>query len=71
MKKTVSFVLALTMLFCSFVLVSCSSNSKEKEFYELSFMYGNRYYYENFKDAYEKVVSTFDMFVLCRMWRTW
>ena len=27
---------------------------KEKEFYELSFMYGNKYYYENFNDAYEK-----------------
>ena len=41
MKKIVSLVLALTMLFCTLVLYSCDSNSgssntqKEKEFYNL------------------------------------
>lgn len=45
MKKIVSFVLALTMLFCTFVLSSCGSSSsgsveqskmqKEEEFYNL------------------------------------
>ena len=32
---------------------------------------GRVYYAGIINDAYEKVVSTFDMFVLCRMWRTW
>ena len=41
MKKLVSLVLALTMLFCAFVLSSCDSNieqsktQKEEEFYNL------------------------------------